>query len=73
MDQAPAQPNTVQVVAKQDRFAQKVVMLCVWWNFEAIINHIELVQTGAVNAALYSEHLDDKAFTPLSLIVIQQS
>ena len=56
----PAAQPTVQVIAKQDRFAQKVVMLCVWWNFEGIINHFELVQNGAVDAAaLYSEQLDN--------------
>ena len=61
-----AQPTTVQVVAKQDRFAQKV-MLCVWWNFEGIINHFELVQNGAVNAAaLYSEQLDDRVYAALA-------
>ena len=53
----PAAQPTIQVVAKQDRFVQKVVMLCVWWwNIEAIINHFKLVQNGAVNgAALYNE------------------
>ena len=35
-------------------------MLCVWWNFEGIINHFELVQNGAVNTALYSELLDGR-------------
>ena len=31
----------------------------VWWNFEGIINHFELVQNSAVNAAaLYSEQLN---------------
>ena len=44
---------------KQDCFAQNVVMLCVWWNFEGIINHFGLVQNGAVNSTtLYSEQLD---------------
>ena len=39
-----AQLTTAQVVAKQNRFAQMVVMLCaVRWNFEGIINHFELV------------------------------
>lgn len=51
----PGQPALQ--VAKQDRFAHKV-MLCVWWNFEGII-HFELVPNGlAVNAALYTEQLD---------------
>ena len=55
MDQARPQP-TVKVVTKQDRFTQKVAMLCVvWWNFEPIIIHSEFVQNGAANAALYSE------------------
>ena len=49
-----AQP-TVKAFAKQDRFAQKVMLSVVWWNFEEIINHFELVQNGVVNAALYSE------------------
>ena len=45
--------TTVQVVA------QKVVMLCVLWNFEEVINHFLLVQNGAeMNAELYSEQLD---------------
>ena len=52
----PAQP-TVHA-AKQDWFAHKV-KLGFWWNFEWTINHYELVQNGAVNAAaLYSEQLD---------------
>ena len=62
-----AQPTTVQVVAKQDRFAQKVMLCVVWWNFEGIINHFELVQNGAVNAAaLYSEQLDDRVYAALA-------
>ena len=43
MVKSAAQP-TVQAVAKQDRFAQKVMLSVVWWNFEEIINHFELVQ-----------------------------
>ena len=55
----PAAQPTVQAVAKQDRFAQKVTLSVVWWNFEEIINHFELVQNGAMNAAvLYIEQLD---------------
>ena len=55
----PAAQPTVQAVAKQDRFAQKVMLSVVWWNFEEIINHSELVQTGVMNAAaLYIEQLD---------------
>ena len=38
-----AKPTTVQVATKQDGFTQEVVMLCVWWNFEGVINHFELV------------------------------
>ena len=51
----PAVQPTMLQVAKPDRFAQKV-MLCIWCNFEGIINYFELLQSGAVNAAaLYSE------------------
>ena len=58
MVKSAAQP-TVQAVAKQDRFAQKVMLCVVWRNFEEIINHFELVQTGVMNAAaLYIEQLD---------------
>ena len=56
-----AQPTTVQVAAKQERFVQKVMLLCVWWDWKRIINHFELVHTDAVNtAALYSEQLNDR-------------
>ena len=41
---------------------------CVWWNFkEEIINHFELVQNGAVNAAaLYIGQLDDRVCAALA-------
>ena len=58
-----AQPTTLQFVAKQDRFAQNVVMLFVWWNLEGITNHFEIVQNCAVNMALYSEQWYDRVYT----------
>ena len=63
-----AQP-TVIVIANQNRFAQKVVMLWLdWWNFEGRINHFELSQNGPANAsALYSEQLD-RACAALTLM-----
>ena len=49
-------PPNLQVVAKEDRFAQKVMLCVIGWNLEGIINHFEPVQNDAVNAeALYSE------------------
>ena len=61
-----AQPTTVQVIAKQDRFAQKVVMMC-RCDFEGLINHFELVQNGSLNeAALYSEQLDRVCVAPVT-------
>ncbi|CAF3604311.1 unnamed protein product [Rotaria socialis] len=41
-------------VPRQNRFGKKV-MICVWWNFEAVL-HLELVPDGCVvNAELYCQ------------------
>ena len=42
------------------------MLLCVWWDFEGIINHFELVQNGAVNPAPYSEQLHDRVYAALA-------
>ena len=63
--------TVAQVVAKENHFAQKVVTLCVvWWNFEGIINHFELVQNDAVNAAVYLEQFDC-VYSLSRLVIIQ--
>ena len=65
-----AQPTTVQVVAKQDSFPQKV-MLCVWWNFGGIINHFALFKVihwtnhSTVNKCMI-------ALTPFSRLVVNE-
>ena len=42
-------------------------MLFVWWNFEGIINHLELLQNGVVKAtALYSGQLDVRDYAALA-------
>ena len=56
MDQA--QSLTYGTITEQYRFSQKVMLLWVSWNFDGIINHFELDQNGAVNAAaLYSDSI----------------
>ena len=67
----PAAQTTAIQVTKQDRFAQKLVMLCVCWYIEGIINHFEHLQNGAVDAtAFYSEQLDS-IYTSSRLVIIK--
>ena len=54
----PAAQPTVLVVAKQDRFAQSVMLVCVYWKFKEL-NHFEFIHDGTVKAAaLYSKQFD---------------